>query len=532
MFTQKDLAQIRSLGIDISEIERQINVFRKGIDYVTIVRPAIHGDGIEDLKESEKEAFIQLFGEEGSEYSALRFVPASGAASRMFKTLYESLETANKEGDNVLAEKKEMMEFFKNLPFYPFYQDLEAAALESGIILKEIMDSRKYGEILELILTSRGLNYGALPKGLLKFHAYPEGNRTAIEEHYEEASMYLYDRNKTIHLHFTVSPEHLPMFLQLSELLRAKYLEQMGINVQVDFSVQKPSTDTIAVDKENEPFRLEDGKLLFRPGGHGALIDNLNDLKETLVFIGNIDNVSPDHNKEFRVRHKKLLGGILIHKMKVVHSILKKIDLGEDLDGLRNEIIALVRSISPVAAQELTQMDDTGEFNHKIYSLLNRPMRVCGMVRNVGEPGGGPFWVINKKGNISKQIVESSQINMEDPKQHALFMAATHFNPVDMVCCLADYNGNAFNLHQYVDPDMAFIAYKSQGGKELKALERPGLWNGSMAGWLTWFVEVPLETFSPVKTVFDLVRSPHLTIPSSHNRLHPSSQFRDPKAPL
>lgn len=509
MFTEKDLAQIRSMGINLQEIERQVNIFRNGIDFVRLVKPAIPGEGIEDLQKADIEALIQLFEKKKNSYSLIRFVPASGAASRMFKTLFEAIDTARKEGDRALKSRKEMMDFFEHINEYPFFPDLEVTALESGFNLKELLESGQYSKILELILTPEGLNYGALPKGLLKFHSYPLGNRTAFEEHYEETSMYLSDNARNIRLHFTVSPEHLPLFSILSELLNAKYLEEKGLKYEVEFSLQKPSTDTLAVDPENQPFRLEEGSLLFRPGGHGALIDNLGDLKESIVFIGNIDNVSPDHTKEFRVRYKKFLGGFLISQMEKVYSLLNQTDKGDYGEELRKDAVELIKNLSPGEAKELENESNPEDFIQKLRSFLNRPMRVCGMVRNAGEPGGGPFWVMDSKGTVSKQIIESSQINLEDPEQKKIFLESTHFNPVDLVCCTSDYKGNLFDLNQFIDPEMAFIAQKSQGGKDLKALERPGLWNGSMAGWLTWFVDVPLETFSPVKTVFDLVRAEH-----------------------
>ncbi|MBE0654173.1 MAG: DUF4301 family protein, partial [Bacteroidales bacterium] len=460
MFTEKDLAQIRSLGISLEEIERQVNIFRNGIDFVRLVKPATAGDGIESLQQSDIEELIHLFEQNKNSYSIIRFVPASGAASRMFKTLFEAMEVARKEGDRVLKSRRDLMDFFENLNEYPFFPDLEIAALENGYNLNELVASGQYSKILELILNSNGLNYGALPKGLLKFHSYPGGNRTAFEEHYEETSLYLYDNDRNIHLHFTVSPEHLPLFSKLSELLNAKYSEEKGLKYEVQFSVQKPATDTLAVDSENQPFRLEDGSLLFRPGGHGALIDNLGDLKESIVFIGNIDNVSPDHTKEFRVRYKKFLGGFLIRKMEEVFSILDRVDMGDYGEELRKEALAVIKNLSPGAATELANESSPGDFILKLRSYLNRPMRVCGMVRNSGEPGGGPFWVMDSKGRVSKQIIESSQINLEDPEQKKIFHGSTHFNPVDLVCCISDHRGNNFDLNRFIDPEMAFIAHK------------------------------------------------------------------------
>jgi hypothetical protein len=508
MFSEKDLIQIQKQGITVEEIENQIETFRHGIDFVELVKPATPGDGIENPDQHEIAAVIDYYDHQKDNSEAIKFVPASGAASRMFKSLFEALELAGKKGNSALKANEEIMKFFENLHEYPFYKDLETVLEGEGEKLEDLLKKENYVVILEHLLQEKGLNYGNLPKGLLKFHSYKTGNRTAFEEHYEEATFYLNDSQGNIKLHFTVSPEHMSLFSSLSEVLNEKYKNEKGLIFTTDFSIQRPSTDTIAVDLDNKPFRTEKGELLFRPGGHGALLNNLNDLEEALVFIGNIDNVSPDHNMDLRVKYKKFLGGFLLKKVNKIHTLLDRIDRGERGELLQKNILDIIEEISPQGLEELKSVKND-LFNEKAYHFLNRPIRVCGMVKNVGEPGGGPFWIKDKNGRISKQIIESSQINLDDNKQKELFHSSTHFNPVDLVCYIQNHKAEKFNLNQYSDPDMAFIARKSQGGKDLKALELPGLWNGSMAGWLTWFVDVPLESFTPVKTVFDLLRPEH-----------------------
>jgi len=361
-----------------------------------------------------------------------------------------------------------------------------------------------------MLLTGKGLSYGVLPKGLLRFHIYRDETRTAFEEHFEEAALYLKDSRGLVKLHFTVSPEHRKLFEELAREMIQKYREKYKLTFQVEFSVQKPSTDTLAVTLQNNPFIHEEDHLLFRPGGHGALLDNMQDLKEKMVFVGNIDNVAPDRTKSLRIRYKQLLAGILIDRVQKVHGLLSRLEKGT-APGLKSEILEFIKAyISETSAGELEKVTDN-ELIKNAKAILNRPVRVCGMVKNVGEPGGGPFWISDKSGKISKQVVESSQVNLDDPGQDAIFRRATHFNPVDMACYTYSFTGKKFRLEEFRDPDMAFIAIKSQGGSSLKALELPGLWNGSMAGWITFFVDVPIETFSPVKTIFDLRREEHIS---------------------
>ena len=509
MLTEKDRAAIEKKGISAAEIERQIRLFERGVDYVKLIKPATSGEGIDVLDEKQEQTLIDLYETGMEDKTVLKFVPASGAASRMFKDLYNAMEDLAKNGSpDIIENNKSLYDFFRQLEEYPFYEDLKKAIEPNDKSISSLIEDKKYQTVLEFILTERGINYGSLPKGLLKFHQYPEGARTALEEHYEEASLYLTDPKAAVNLHFTVSPEHLSLFSNLTDVLNEKYRNSQGLLFNVSFSVQKPSTDTLAVDLQNKPFRSEDESLLFRPGGHGALIENLNELDEDMVFIGNIDNVCPDHMKDLKIRYKKILGGFLLKKTERIHNILNRIEKGERGEALRNHIMEVVYEISPESAQELKTLHND-LFNENAYKFLNKPLRVCGMVQNIGEPGGGPFWIRDEAGKMSKQIIESSQIDMDDHEQEEIFQSSTHFNPVDLISYIRNHKGEKFNLSEFSDPSMAFISRKTRNGRELKALEHPGLWNGSMAGWLTWFVEVPLETFTPVKTVFDLMRPEH-----------------------
>jgi len=512
MFSKSQLTQLSERGISLEEVSKQLEIYKRGIKPVNLVRPAIPGDGIEVYDQKRIDHYVKLFQKEKSKISLVKFVPASGAASRMFKQLFEALSELVKnpyDPSKTFDKIPELNGFFNDLKNYPLYNDLIEVSRRDREDPDSLLKSEKYAEILNLILSSTGLSYGTLPKGLLKFHKYPDESRTAFEEHFVEASYYLKCKNNTVKLHFTVSPEHRELFEELSKKLSKKYFEKDGLKFEVEFSVQKPSTDTLAADMENRPFIVDKDKLLFRPGGHGALLDNMQDLNEEIIFVGNIDNVAPDRTKSLRVRYKELLGGILLERVQAVHGLLREMDKSLSLELKKNILDFITRYISASASAELSEMPEN-EFMKSAKMLLNRPVRVCGMVKNVGEPGGGPFWISDKSGNISKQIVESSQVDLKNPLQDKIFRDATHFNPVDMVCYTTDYKDVKFNLELFRDPEMAFIAIKSQGGSSLKSLELPGLWNGSMAGWLTFFVDVPIETFSPVKTIFDLRREEHI----------------------
>ena len=430
-------------------------------------------------------------------------MPASGAASRMFKNMFEFLG-ADYDVPTTDFEKK----FFNNIKNFAFYADLDAACVKNnGKGIDALVAEGNYKAVVANLLESAGLNYGSLPKGLLKFHKYENGARTPLEEHLVEGALYAAGKSGEVNVHFTVSTEHRELFAKLVDEKVAQYAAKYGIKYNISFSEQKPSTDTVAADMENKPFR-DNGKLLFRPGGHGALIENLNDLDADIVFIKNIDNVVPDRLKADTVTYKKLLAGVLVTLQKQAFEYLQLLDSGHYRHDELENIIRFVQQQLHCRKDDIKDLEDADLVIY-LRKKLNRPMRVCGMVKNVGEPGGGPFLAYNPDGSVSLQILESSQIDMNDPEKKAMFEKGTHFNPVDLVCAIRDYKGNKFNLVNYVDKATGFISYKSKGGKELKALELPGLWNGSMSDWSTVFVEVPLSTFNPVKTVNDLLRDQH-----------------------
>ena len=505
MLTPQDQELLTKKGISEEQIKEQLKCFETGFPFLKLEAAASIGKGIMAPDASEREAYLSAWEhyKEGGT-TITKFVPASGAASRMFKNLFEFLG-ADYDAPSTAFEK----EFFAHVRQFAFYDDLNQACLRNaGKDIPALMADGAYKEVAANLLNAAGLNYGALPKGLLKFHKYENGTRTPLEEHLVEGALYAAGKNGKVNVHFTVSPEHKDLFRALVEEKVKDYSSRYNVDYCVTFSEQKPSTDTIAADMDNHPFRDEKGKLLFRPGGHGALIENLNDLDADIVFIKNIDNVVPDRLKDDTVLYKKLIAGVLVTLQKQAFEYLELLDSGKYTREQVEEIIRFVQQKLFCRRADIKDMED-GDLVLYLKKKLNRPMRVCGMVKNVGEPGGGPFLAYNADGTVSLQILESSQIDMNDPEKKAMFEKGTHFNPVDLVCALRDYKGRKFNLPDYVDKSTGFISRKSKNGKDLKALELPGLWNGAMRDWNTVFVEVPLSTFNPVKTVNDLLRPQH-----------------------
>lgn len=506
MLTQEDKALLAKKGISEEQIAAQLACFEKGFPFLKLEAAASIGNGIVATSDSERDVYIkawEAYKNEGG-HVVTKFVPASGAASRMFKNLFEFLG-ADYDEPTTDFEKK----FFSQIEHFAFYADLnEACRRNAGKDIAGLLAGKDYKAVVANLLEAAGLNYGALPKGLLKFHKYEDGARTPLEEHLVEGALYAAGADGKVNVHFTVSPEHRSLFEQLVGEKAAKYAEKYGVEYHVSFSEQKPSTDTIAADMDNRPFRDDKGHLVFRPGGHGALIENLNDLDSDIVFVKNIDNVVPDRLKADTVTYKQVLAGVLVTLQKKAFDYLRLIDSGQYTHEQIEEMIRFVQQELYCRKHDIKDLED-GDLILYLKSKLNRPMRVCGMVKNVGEPGGGPFLAYNADGTVSLQILESSQIDMKDPEKKAMFEKGTHFNPVDLVCAIRDYQGRKFDLLRYVDPATGFISYKSKNGKDLKALELPGLWNGSMSDWNTVFVEVPLSTFNPVKTVNDLLREQH-----------------------
>jgi len=512
-FSESDLRQFSDRGIPVEKIRDQIHHFESGFPKLNLQRTAFIGDGIKRLTESEIQAYRERYEHWLSgPHRVYKFVPASGAASRMFKHLFAFQENYGLQRDQKLLEDQSFGSahtFFNRLKDFAFYQDLEKVMGLQGLNLDHLVADGNFVPILEYLLDPAGLNYGSLPKGLLKFHRYDGKARTPVEEHMVEGALYC-ATGGDVFIHFTVSGEHKVFFQQLLKDLQPHYEKTYNVRFDISFSEQKSSTDTIAVDLDNHPFRDRDDGILFRPGGHGALLENLNHLDADLIFVKNIDNVVPDHMKEITYLHKKVIGGVLLDFQQRIFAYLKSM---EDANQVKDD---LLREVTNFIQTELcTELHDSFHTSSRhaqvsfLKAKLDRPIRVCGIVVNTGEPGGGPFWAENSDGTVSLQVAEPPQIDMDDPNQLQVFQNSTHFNPTDLVCGVRNYQGAAFDLTQYRDPQTGFIAQKSKDGRDLKAQELPGLWNGSMSDWNTIFVEVPVATFNPVKTVNDLLRKEH-----------------------
>ena len=510
------LQQVQSKGIDPDQVKEQLSRFERGFPDLKVNRPATIGDGIFQVSEDEEFVLAERFKQAQKEGRVMKFVPASGAATRMFKSLQnirnsESKLTleffkSNPEDDEVASTRT----FLDNLETFAFFEDLKNILSGHGMDPVKLRNNGDFKTLLSYIMDDKGLGLASLPKALIPFHRYPDHRRAPLEEHLAEAVAYTKNKNHSLRIHFTISPEHEGPFHKRLEQVRKRF-ESDGTTLLVETSFQKPKTDTIAVDTNNHPFYDENGYAIFRPGGHGALLANLQELKGDIIFIKNIDNVVPDRLKETTYRYKKVLGGYLLTIQDQIFSFLKELDRGSIHDTLRNEIMQFIKQklfIQPPDTINIEQ-DDPKKIDKWLFDRLNRPIRVCGMVKNEGEPGGGPFIVESPDGTLTLQIVESAQINLDDPRQKKIFESSTHFNSVDLACAVRDFQGQPFDLESFRDPETGFISSKSYQGKPLKALELPGLWNGSMALWNTIFVEVPAETFTPVKTVNDLLRDVH-----------------------
>lgn len=476
MFNEKDLKQIAAHGLTVEAVEHQIENFRKGFPSLQVVSAASPADGITILTAEQAEAYAAKFDNRDSSVTVAKFVPASGAATRMFKELFEFVNE-DKRGKGIDT-------LLQNIEKFAFYPEL-----------KEVVSDFSDEKAVVSAIIKQGLGYGSLPKGLVTFHSYSNGARKAVEEHLVEGALYG-AANGVVRLHFTVSPEHEGAFRALLAERTAKYEALFGVKYDISFSQQKSSTDTIAVNPDNTPFRTDSGDLLFRPAGHGALIENLNEIEASIIFVKNIDNVTTDALRADTVLYKKALAGLLLDVQKQAFETLAALKAGTA------DLAAVATFVEKSLCVKLPATYDAA----LLEKLLSRPIRVCGMVRNEGEPGGGPFWVANGDGTQTLQIAESSQISAED--MH-LMKDATHFNPVDLVCGVYAADGSKYNLLNYTDPATGFISSKSSGGRDLRAQELPGLWNGAMADWNTIFVDVPISTFSPVKVVQDLLRPQH-----------------------
>jgi hypothetical protein len=514
MFNENDIKNILDHGLSLEQVERQISHFKRGFPFMKLVAPATAGDGIFILKDEEELRLLKLYESEGPAIDCVKMVPASGAASRMFSHLFslrDDLRKTDAPAAAIIAEHhhKAAVVFFDHIREFAFYEELQKVVQHEGKSIEQCIAEHDYLPVLNALLGDKGLGYAYLPKGLLSFHHYGDHARKAVEEHLVEGALYCRAENDSVRVHFTLSPEHIIPFEKHMARVLPQYEKEYGVKYEITHSVQHPSTDMIAVDLQNQPFREADGSLLFRPGGHGALLQNLDELSADIVFIKNIDNVVHDAMKPDTVKYKKILGGLLIDLRTKIFEYLEMLDdanlSSAEFGQIREFCTKRLLTKLPAGFADFDDMEKVDFW----YDKLNRPIRICGMVKNEGEPGGGPFWVEDTDGELSLQIVESSQVDMASEEQHKLFKGSTHFNPVDLVCSTVDYHGDHFPLGEFLDPETGFISTKTKDGKHLKAQELPGLWNGSMAHWITVFVEVPVTTFNPVKTVNDLLRKGH-----------------------
>lgn len=508
LFSQKDIEQIKAYGLSVDEVENQIINFIKGFPFVKLHQNVSKGNGLLDMSEAEIDNTIRYYEENKSKHFILKFVPCSGAATRMFKDLIEF-------SGLYMGMPYNMKKFpsahktLDNLESFAFYNELESIINASGISIEEHMEAGNYTTVVNYILNEIGLNYSQLPKAMIAFHQYPDSKerkvRYAIEEHLVEAANYAKQESSEVNLHFTVSKEHKAALMELISKVQPYYEEVFSVKYNINYSLQKKETDTIALNPDNTIAYDKDEKLIFRPSGHGALIENLNDIKGDIIFIKNIDNVAHDRLKPHTYKYKKLIGGTLLKVQEEVFSSLRKLEAGHLKSQDVVDIITLCNKIGINLSEKEKESEDMMQV---LFDKLNRPIRVCGLVKNQGEPGGGAFWV-EKDGIRSLQIVESSQVNTLDEAQKTIFQTSQYFNPVDLVCGVKDYKTKNFDLRNFVDKDSGFISNKTKDAKLIRAQELPGLWNGAMANWITLFVEVPIETFTPVKEVNDLLRDEH-----------------------
>ena len=516
--TGDDERQLHERGIPVTEALRQLELFARPPQFVKLERACTVGDGIERIPESAYPELLALHGEAADAGRFTRCVPASGAATRMFKNLLHFQRGPGRElswaaiGQQAAEGREEaqaLVEVLREMGRIPFRAELQKTLFRRGEDLQGLAAVGAFQPILDAMLGSEGLDLDQRPKGLIPFHAYPERSRTAFEEHLVEAAAYTRDESGLCRLHFTVSPEHMAGFEKLFAELQGSLAERFDVRYEIGFSVQKPETDTLAVAENGRPLHDSQGRLRLRPGGHGSLIENLNDLRADLVFVKNIDNVQPDRSRSATVQWKKLLAGYLVGLQSEAFAHLDRLRAAAPQDEVLAEAEEFVGRRLNIDLDGRAEPSSYQVRRASLIGRLNRPLRVCGVVPNTGEPGGGPFWVLHGDGTPGRQIVETAQVDAANEEQQRLLRSSTHFNPVDLVCAVRDAEGRPYDLHEFIDHDAVIITRKSVDGCAVRVLERPGLWNGSMAGWNTVFVEVPLATFTPVKTVLDLLRPEH-----------------------
>ncbi|MCK5823225.1 MAG: DUF4301 family protein [Bacteroidales bacterium] len=514
MFTKKDKQQLKNKGISLQTIQEQIDNFSNGFPFLNIIKPAIIKNGVLLLKDEENEKYIKLFEDSINSKNIVKFVPASGAATRLFRKLfnyYNNYHGTQEEYLEIISDRsfESIYYFFEHLTNFVFYDKFKKILISKKFSSDGQIREKDYYKIIEYILTKKGLNYGYKPKGLILFHRYEEGNRTPVEEHLVEGANYCASNSK-VNICFTISPEHKQLFSKYLKKITKAYEKAFNVKYNITLSEQKPSTDIIAVDLNNNPIRNDDKSLLFRPGGHGALIENLNQINADIIFIKNIDNVVLDSLKDDTYFYKKVLAGLLLSYQNKIFNYLEKLEKKSKVDSkLIDEIDTFIqKELCVIPNPDFDKFKKEEKIKYFI-TKLNRPIRVCGMVKNEGEPGGGPYWVENQDKTASLQIIEGSQFNKNDKKQLNIINKSTHFNPVDIVCGVKDYKGNKFDLTEFIDKITGFISQKTKDGVELKAQELPGLWNGAMSDWNTIFTQVPISTFNPVKIINDLLRKEH-----------------------
>jgi len=498
-FSPEDMAQISEHGLSVEAVAGQLARFARGMKYARLERPCRVGDGIRRFQPEELARYGKSWEAAAAAGLGMKFVPASGAGTRMFEAFLRGWH----EGVSLTLARE-----LRGLHRYPFFEELRAVMERRGLSLEACLRGDDFAPVLESLLGPEGLNYAALPKALIPFHRYPDHSRTPLEEHLVEAAGYARDARGVCRLHFTVAEAHEAALRAYLRTVLPRY-EAAGNRFEIGFSTQKKSSDTVAADLQNGPFRDRAGRLVFRPSGHGALLENLGALEGAVVFIKNIDNVAPDARRADTLLYKKAMAGYLVEIQETCFRYLRLLEAGCPATAVLAEIEAfLCGTLSASLPTDWPELDAAAR-RAWLFARLNRPLRVCGMVPNQGEPGGAPFWVEERGGGFSLQIVESVQVDPADAEQQRIFRGATHFNPVDLVCGLKDFRGRPFDLGQFADPEAGFISEKSYEGKPLKALELPGLWNGAMARWNTVFVEVPVSTFTPVKRIEDLLRPEH-----------------------
>lgn len=513
MFSEKDIEQIHNKGITLDQVNAQINRLKNGMTHSNLLAAAKVGRGIHAYDALESNDLVKFYDSQKEQHNLVKFVPASGAATRMFKFLFQFLNRFSTSKDTIkkYVEKygDDLIEtFVSNLTDFPFYNQVVSKIQEQFPNYEDFTEEEYYYNFVKTMLDENGLNYSFFPKGLLPFHKYNNEFITAFEEHLFESTLYASSKGNA-NLHFTVSEKHHSYFLKELDNIKPHLEKNTGVNFNVTFSFQKEATETLALTKDDKVFRKDDGSILFRPGGHGALLENLNDLDGDIIFIKNIDNIVERTKNKEDSNYKKLLAGVLLRIQQQVFEYLHQLDNG-DIDAA--DITAMAYFLRKQLSVYIDPDFGSFSFEEKTNYLrnkFNRPIRVCGMVKNEGEPGGGPFWVKDSNGEISLQIVEFAQIDFSQKRQQSIVYKASHFNPTDLVCGVKNYKGEPFNLLNYVDHEAAFITTKTQNGTDIQALELPGLWNGSMAHWNSIFVEVPVKTFNPVKTVNDLLKPAH-----------------------